>query len=325
MAGVVLDAVAIAQFAQHLKVKLGALPQPLRLQQLVLTFQLDEPFVQFGADPPDRSFDPLPGHHEVLGRGDDRARQPHLGLAGHRIKFADVLHVVAEKIDPDAGGLVGREDIHAIAAHAKRTRLRFVIIAGVLDIDQPLQHRVATQRLAGHDVHQHGTVILRRAQTVNARDRSHDHHITSAEQGIGRAQPVALDLIIDRGVLLDVSVGLRNVGFRLVVVVIADKVLDRIMREEAFEFREKLRRQGLVVGDDNGRASPLADHISHRKGFARAGHTLQRQTLRARLQPLRQLLDRLRLIAGRRKVRHHRKLCHSVLHIPSLSHPVPVL
>ena len=42
----------------------------------------------------------------------------------------------------------------------------------------------------------------------------------------------ALDLVVDRRVLLDVGVGLRDIGLWLVVVVIGDEVLDGVAREE---------------------------------------------------------------------------------------------
>jgi len=38
-----------------------------------------------------------------------------------------------------------------------------------------------------------------------------------------------LDLLVDRRVLLDVGVGLRDVGLGLVVVVVGDEVLDRVL------------------------------------------------------------------------------------------------
>ena len=52
---------------------------------------------------------------------------------------------------------------------------------------------------------------------------------------------------------LDVGVGARQIGFGLVVVVVADEVLDRVVREELLELAVKLRGQGLVVRHDQRR------------------------------------------------------------------------
>jgi hypothetical protein len=79
-----------------------------------------------------------------------------------------------------------------------------------------------------------------------------------------------IDLLVDRRVLLDVGVCSRDVGLGLVVVVVADKVFDGILREQRLELLVELRRQGFVVGDDQ--CGPLhgLDDIGHREGFPRA-------------------------------------------------------
>ena len=48
--------------------------------------------------------------------------------------------------------------------------------------------------------------------------------------GGGEAQLV--ELVVDGGFLFDVDVARRDVGFGLVVIVIADEVLDRVVGEE---------------------------------------------------------------------------------------------
>ena len=56
-----------------------------------------------------------------------------------------------------------------------------------------------------------------------------------------------------RRVLLDVRVRRRHVGLGLVVVVVRDEVLDGVVREELLELAVELRRQRLVVRDDQRR------------------------------------------------------------------------
>src|SRR6266849_3206149 len=60
----------------------------------------------------------------------------------------------------------------------------------------------------------------------------------------------AVDLVVDRGFLLDIGVGARHIGFRLVVVVIGDEILHRVVGKEAPELAVELRRQGLVGRKD---------------------------------------------------------------------------
>jgi hypothetical protein len=58
--------------------------------------------------------------------------------------------------------------------------------------------------------------------------------------------PQPLDLVVDRGVLLDVGVGGGDVGLGLVVVVVADEVLDGVVGEELPELVGQLGGEGLV-------------------------------------------------------------------------------
>ena len=77
-------------------------------------------------------------------------------------------------------------------------------------------------------------------------------------------------------VLLDVEVGLRDVGLGLVVVVVGDEVLDRVLGEELAELVAELRRERLVVGDHERRRCSLLDDPRHRRRLAGAGRAEQR-------------------------------------------------
>ena len=77
------------------------------------------------------------------------------------------------------------------------------------------------------------------------------------QRGGGR-QAQALDLLVDLGVFLDVQVVARHIGFRLVVIVVGDEVLDRVLGEELLELGVELGCQGLVVRHDQRRLLQLA-------------------------------------------------------------------
>ena len=59
-----------------------------------------------------------------------------------------------------------------------------------------------------------------------------------------------VNLIIDRAVLLDIGIARRNIGLRLVVIIVGDKIFNRIVRKELLKLAVKLTGQGLIVGDD---------------------------------------------------------------------------
>ena len=58
--------------------------------------------------------------------------------------------------------------------------------------------------------------------------------------------PHLVDLIVDRRIFFNEGIGRRDIRLRLVVVVVADEVLDGVVRKEAFEFAVQLGGQDLV-------------------------------------------------------------------------------
>jgi hypothetical protein len=107
--------------------------------------------------------------------------------------------------------------------------------------------------LAAGQVHDHLEIGFRIAEAVDA-DTVATTRQSSLQQRLGGGQAHLLDVLVDRGVLLDEGVGGRHVGLGLVVVVVGDEVLDRVVREELAELAVQLRGQGLVVGHDDRRA-----------------------------------------------------------------------
>ena len=71
------------------------------------------------------------------------------------------------------------------------------------------------------------------------------------------------------------------------------------MREEALELVIKLRRQRLVVRQNQRRPVDLLDELGHGEGLAGAGDAQQHLVLLALAQPARELLDGRSLIALR--------------------------
>ena len=111
-----------------------------------------------------------------------------------------------------------------------------------------------------------------------------------------------LDLVVHRGVLLDVGVGLRDVGLGLVVVVIAHEVLDGVLGEDLPELVGELRAEGLVGRDHQGRALDAFDEMGDRERLPGPGGPEERDLLAPRLDALDQLLDGVRLVTGRAEI-----------------------
>ena len=115
------------------------------------------------------------------------------------------------------------------------------------------------------------------------------------------AHPV--DLLVYRGVLLDIGVAARHIGLGLVVVVIGDEVLDRVVREETPHFAVELGGKRLVGRQDQGGARDLPDDVRHGEGLARAGDPEQHLFAVPVVDSRDELGDRLRLVARGLEVR----------------------
>ena len=133
---------------------------------------------------------------------------------------------------------------------------------------------------------------MRIAKTVDAGHGGNDQHVPPGQQGCGGGKAELVQFLVDAGVLLDVGIGARNVGFRLVVIVVGDEILDGVIGKELLELSGKLGGQGLVVGDDQGGALHFLDDVGHGEGLAAAGNAQQRLVDQAVVDPIHQPLAR---------------------------------
>ena len=153
-------------------------------------------------------------------------------LAGHRVHAEDAVDLVAEELDPGDGLLVGGEHLEGVALDPELPSYQVDLVAFVLDVHEATDRRLHRVLHPLHQAQQLSFVLLGRSEAVDARDRGDDDDVAAGQQrrGGGVAEPV--DLVVDRGVLLDVGVGLREVRLGLVVVVVRHEVLDPVLGEE---------------------------------------------------------------------------------------------
>src|SRR5438445_10798007 len=114
--------------------------------------------------------------------------------------------------------------------------------------------------------------------------------------------PQPLDLLVYGRVFLYVGVGRGDVGLGLVVVVVANEVLDGVVREALLDFVGELRAQGLVGSYHQGRSLDPFGHVSDRERLPRPRGTQEGNVLLTSGNGADELFYRLRLIPGRRLV-----------------------
>ena len=220
--------------------------------------------------------------------------------------------------------LVDREDLEGVAAHPEGAAGEGEVVAGVLDLHEPPQHVVAVHLVADLEPEHPVDVLLRGAEAVDARDRRDHDHVAPGEQRVGRRVTQPLDLLVDRGVLLDVGVRLRDVGLGLVVVVVGDEVLDGVLGEQLAQLVGELGGERLVGLHHQDRALHLLRHPGHRGGLAGAGGAEEHDVLHATLDPLGDLRDRGRLVARRLVVGLHVERRDTTLEIGDWTHATSV-
>ena len=218
-------------------------------------------------------------------------RQAHVLLlhrAEQGIDLRQRLDLVAPQLDAVGVVVVGGKDLDDVAAHAKGPAPEIAFGALVENLDQLADDVVALDLLSLLQEQQHAVIGFRRSQAVDAAHGGDDDAVAALEQRFGGRQPQLVELVVDGRFLLDVDVARRNVGLRLVVVVIGDEILDGVVREERLELVIQLRRQRLVVRQNQRRAVDLLDDLGHRVGLARAGHAEQHLVLFAIVDAARQ-------------------------------------
>ena len=221
------------------------------------------------------------------------------GIARERVDLADPLDLVAPELDPD--GLLGvrGEDLDGIAADAEGALLEGDVVAGVLDPDQLAEDVVPPALLAAADGDHQLAILDRVAQAIDGAHGGHDDDVLALHEAGSGAEPEALDVLVDGGVLLDVHVGGRDVRLGLVVVVVGDEILDGVLGEELPQLAVELGGERLVVREHQGGLAVVRDGVGQRHGLARPGHPQQRLVLLAPREPGAELGDGLGLIAGR--------------------------
>ena len=305
VARVVLDAGAEAHRLHHLQVVVRAHLQALRLQQLALLLELLQAFAQLVADGGKRAVHLRARGHVVRRGPDGQCFELVHHLAGDVVDLGDALYLVPPEVDAHRVVRIGREHVERVAAHAERAALELVVVAVVLDVDQLVDDVVAVHLLLLVHEHGHAGVVHGAADAVNAAHRRHHDAVAPRQQRRGGRMAQLLHFLVDGGVLLDERVGRRDVGFGLIVVVVADEVHHRVVRKELLELACQLGRKRLVRRHDQRGLLHGLDGLRHGERLAGSRHAQKRLVAQAFVHAMCQLVDGLRLVTGRLVGSHH--------------------
>ena len=170
---------------------------------------------------------------------------------------------------------IGRVHVDDIATHAEGATRQIIVISIVLDINERMDKVVALERHLLVDIRCQARIVLGRANAVDTRNRCNDDYVTSRKQRGGRLMAQHLDLLVNRGVLLDIRITLRHIRFGLIVVVVRHKIDHGVVGKEFLELARELGGKCFIGSHDQRRLPQSLNGLGHREGLARAGHAQQ--------------------------------------------------
>ena len=295
-----LNPAAIANLLYHLNIVHRAGLQPLGLEKPARPAKLSKPFGKLRLDTGNRRVNPVGRHDIMLGRVYKDLLLPGKLLAGYRVYVAYILYHVTEEFEANRKGLVRRMKLNHVSAHPERAPLKINVVPRILQVGKPAKQFISVYAIAAPNDYHTGLIILRRAQPENTRNRRNNDTIFPCRKtrGGGKTQPVKVGVL--RCVLFYVYVTLRDISFRLVIVVIAHEILDGIIRKKLFELFVQLCRQRLIVRYHKHRQVKSGDGMSHCERLAGAGNSHQGLESFAAAQTFYEPLNGLRLVTRRR-------------------------
>ena len=168
VAGVIFDALAVADLAEHLDVEAGALLEAGGFEDQSLLFHFGEALVQLQEDA-------LDGALEALGRGDVVAGGVDVDgvkgfedLAGEGVDLDDAFEFVAEELEAEGEIVVGRENLDDVAPDPEFAPGGSDIVALVLDAGETAKETIEDVLFADLEGDGHAAVVLGGTDTVNA-------------------------------------------------------------------------------------------------------------------------------------------------------------
>ena len=303
-AGVVLNAGAVPDLLHHFNVVLGSLPDALGLDQFSVFGEMLHLLIAFLPDPLDGGCHLFLCGDVMACRIDHRVGKRAETRTRERLDQGDPVDLIPEEFNPDGFVIPVRwEDLQGISANPEVIALKRHVVTLIARLHQLLKDVIDRPCLAWAEGNGHFGKVIRFPEAIDAGDGGHHNHVPPLQEGEGSGKAEPVDLIVDRTVLLDKRVGMRDVGLRLIIIIIGDKVFHRIFGEELLELAAELRSQCFVVGEHQRRAVEGGNDVGHRERLARAGDASQHLFVQAVFKPGDKRPDRLGLISHRLIIR----------------------
>lgn len=276
IAGVVLDARAIAEFFDHLHVVGDALLQSVSLGLFASFAEGKGLLYKVVLNMTDGIGHLVFGGNEEVGGEEGCLLKVGEGVGRGGVDGFNALDLVAKEGEAEGVIFVGHKDIYGVSLDTKAASVELHLVADILRILKLAHEGGGRNELTYCNFNNSAKEIVGVAQTIEAGDGGDDDDVPSARHEChGGAETQLVEFLIYGQVFFYIGIGGGNVGLGLIIVVVRDEVLNGIVWEEGFELLIELGRQSLVVAEHKGWLVGLSNDIGNGESLARARDTEQ--------------------------------------------------
>ena len=219
-------------------------------------------------------------------------------LARNDIYLRNSVYLVIEKLDPKClFTRIRREDFNAVAADSEFVTHKIYVVSVIADGDKVADKCISVLLHTRTDSKGKLLVFLGVTQAVNAGNAGNDDDISPLKQGRCRAVTELVYLVINHCVLFDINILAGNISLGLIIIIIRNKIFNRVFGEKFTELTAKLCGKCFVMSKDKGRAVDSCDYICHGKCLTRACNAEQGLIFQSRIDACGKLFYSLRLIS----------------------------
>ena len=161
-------------------------------------------------------------------------------LSGHRIKRRNTINLISPEFNPISNAIKcfnGREYIYRITIHTETSTIEFQFIIDIKRSHKPTEQFIPVNL---HPSLQMSYFLGKRpriSHTVETGYRRNHNYIPPSRQQRSRCpQAEFINFIIYSQIFLDIGICRRQISLRLVIIIIRDKIFDRIIRKERLKL-----------------------------------------------------------------------------------------
>ena len=271
VSAVVLYSGAVSRFPHHLQIVKGSGLKSVGFKHSAFRSQFQEPLFKLLPDSAHGQVKLLLPCNEMLGGEDQCFIHGLQNMTGQVVHSSYGLKCVAEKFYADTAAGIGGDQVDYVSSNPEITPCQGNVIPSVLHSHKLHEKQVTGYGITGLQTKTRVYEIHGITQTVQTAHRSNHDYILPAQKACGGPQTKSVQFLVKACVLFDEHVPGRKICFRLVVIVVADEILNSIFRKESGQLAEQLGGQGLVVTDHKDRQVHPLDDGCHGKGFSGTG------------------------------------------------------